>query len=212
MRKVGEIMPKLIKPPEDKEKNILQSNIEYLCKIQGVSIKSLCASTKLSAYQYRQCRKNPGKYTYDNMDDLIEVCVKLMANENYTPEQVREHLKTTLPGLNYWKRYAQLGGEDNFDKFKAQIIDEFNALNIEGMPEVKSLNTLEGSFVNLEYTLPNGKTVKFLDDNSTYLGNQLECEFGGDRCFGIIANMDFLLVCTYEENGENPELVIYKKR
>ena len=32
------------------------------------------------------------------------------------------------------------------------------------------------------------------------------------RCFGIAANMDFLLVCTYEENGENPELVIYKKR
>ena len=32
-----------------------------------------------------------------------------------------------------------------------------------------------------------------------------------DRCFGIIANMDFLLVCTYEESGENPELVILKK-
>ena len=44
-----------------------------------------------------------------------------------------------------------------------------------------------------------------------YLGSQLESEFGG-RCFGIAANMDFLLVCTYEENGENPELVIYKKR
>ena len=47
---------------------------------------------------------------------------------------------------------------------------------------------------------------------ATYLGNQLECEFGGNRCFGIAANMDFLLVCTYEENGENPELVVYKKR
>ena len=54
--------------------------------------------------------------------------------------------------------------------------------------------------------------VKFLDDNATYLGNQLECEFGGNRCFGIVCNMDFILICTYEENGENPELVIYKKR
>ena len=36
--------------------------------------------------------------------------------------------------------------------------------------------------------------------------------FGGGRCFGLVANMDFLLVCTYEENGENPELVLYKKR
>ena len=71
---------------------------------------------------------------------------------------------------------------------------------------------LSGSFINSEYTLPNGEKVKFLDDKQTYLGNQLECEFGGNRCFGIAANMDFLLVCTYEENGANPELVIYKKR
>lgn len=69
-----------------------------------------------------------------------------------------------------------------------------------------------GGYVDLEYRLPNGKTVKFLDDNATYLGNQLEGEFGGDRCFGIVANMDFILICTYGENGENPELVIYKKR
>ena len=62
----------------------------------------------------------------------------------------------------------------------------------------------------MEYTLPNGEKVKFLDDKQTYLGSQLESDFG--RCFGIVANMDFLLVCTYEENGENPELVIYKKR
>ena len=80
------------------------------------------------------------------------------------------------------------------------------------MPKVTELNALIGSFVNLEYPLPNGKTVKLLDDNATYLGNQLECEFGGDKCFGIIANMDFLLVCTYEENGENPELILYNKR
>lgn len=47
---------------------------------------------------------------------------------------------------------------------------------------------------------------------ATYLCNQLECEFGGERCFGIASNMDFLLVCTYEENGESPELLICKKR
>ena len=40
---------------------------------------------------------------------------------------------------------------------------------------------------------------------------QLESEFGG-RGFGIATNMDFLLVCTYEENEKNPELVICKKR
>ncbi|GAA6272650.1 hypothetical protein [Anaerostipes hadrus] len=35
---------------------------------------------------------------------------------------------------------------------------------------------------------------------------------GGDRCFGILADMDFIIICTYEKDGENPELLIYKKR
>ena len=74
------------------------------------------------------------------------------------------------------------------------------------------LNALVGKYVNLEYTLPNGGKVKFLDDQTTYLGNQLESEFGENRCFGVLANMDFILVSTYDEGGENPELVIYKKR
>ena len=91
-------------------------------------------------------------------------------------------------------------------------MDEFNDLHIDGMPKVEKLNALVGKYINLAYRLPNGETVKFLDDRATYLSNQLECEFGGDRCFSIAANMDFLLVCTYEENGKNPELVVYKKR
>lgn len=85
-------------------------------------------------------------------------------------------------------------------------------LHIEGLPEVKKLNALVGKYVNLAHPLPNGKTVQFLDDDTTYLGNQLESEFGGDRCFGILASMDFLIICTYEKDGINPELVLYKKR
>ena len=76
---------------------------------------------------------------------------------------------------------------------------------------MEKLNALVGGYVNLEYTLPNGSTAKFLNDSATYLGNQLESETG-DRCFGIAANADFILICTYEQDGANPELVIYKKR
>lgn len=115
--------------------------------------------------------------------------------------------------LDFWKQYVGVGGKEKFEEFKQQLIEEVNTLlHVEGLPEVKDLNVLSGSFINLEYRLPNGEVVKFLDDKATYLGNQLECEFGGDRCFGIAANMEFLLVCSYEENGENPELVVYKKR
>ena len=108
--------------------------------------------------------------------------------------------------LDIWK----LGDKEKFEEIKAQLISEFNTLlHIEGLTKVEDLNVLPGEFVNLEYTLPNGEKVKFLDDNATYLGNQLE---GESKCYGIVANMDFLLVCTYEENGENPELVMYRKR
>ena len=115
--------------------------------------------------------------------------------------------------FDFWRQYANLGGKEKLEEFKKQIIHEFNTLlHIEGLPKVEDLNVLSGSFINLEYRLPNGQRIKFLDDNATYLGNQLECAFGGDRCFGIAANMDFLLVCTYGENGADPELVVYKKR
>ena len=114
--------------------------------------------------------------------------------------------------LDIWKEYVKIGGKEKLKEFKSQLIDEFNALlKKEGLPKVENLNVLSGEFINMEYTLPNGNIVKFLDDKQTYLGSQLESGLGG-RCIGIAANMDFLLICSYEENGEKPELIIYKKR
>lgn len=153
-----------------------------------------------------------GTYTYNDMDDLIDVCVKHMVGENFTEEQARSYMKEILPQLDYWKRYDELSDNGQFEEFKKKLIYEINELHIEGMPKVEKLNALVGKYVNITYRLPNGESVKFLDDNKTYLGNQLECEFGGERCFGIVADMDFLLVCTYDEDGQNPELVTYKKR
>lgn len=114
--------------------------------------------------------------------------------------------------LDFWQRYAELGGQEGFEQFKQQLANEFNALHIEGLPQVEELNVLTGSYINLEYTLPTGVKTKLLNDHATYLGNQLPCLFGGSRCFGLAASMQFLMVCTYEANGEDPELVLYKKR
>ena len=93
-----------------------------------------------------------------------------------------------------------------------QLIREINDLHIPSLPKVEKLNALVGSYVNLAYPLPSGEKVRFLNDGTTYLGNQLESEFGGDRCFGILAGMDFILICTYAAEGADPELVLYKKR
>ena len=153
-----------------------------------------------------------GTYTYSDMDDLINVCVRHMVNDDFSEEQAHAYMEQLLPTLDYWKRYEELSDNGQFEEFKKQLIDEINDLHIEGMPKVERLNALVGRYVNLEYRLPNGQTVKFLDDQATYLGNQLEPEFGGERCFGVLANMDFILVCTYGAEGADPELVLYKKR
>ena len=153
-----------------------------------------------------------GTYTYSDMNELIEVCVSNKTNESYTEEQARAYLKQVLPTLDYWKRHEELGDGGQFEALKKQLIDEINALHVEGMPKLEKLNALVGSYVNLSYPLPGGQTARFLNDRMTYLGNQLEPEDGGDRCFGVLANADFILVCTYGCGGADPELLLYKKR
>ena len=194
---------------------LLGSPRKLICQCCGMPLEDSSISKEPDGFfneEYCKWCYADGEYMYHDMDDLIDVCVGHMANEQFTPEQVRAYLKNMLPKLDYWKQYKNLAGVEKFAEFKRKLMDEINALHVKGMPKVEKLNALVGGYVNLEYRLPNGQLVKFLDDGVTYLGNQLECEFDGSRCFGIAANMDFILVCTYEENGENPELVIYKKR
>ncbi len=112
-------------------------------------------------------------------------------------------------------RYIEIGGKNSFEELKKELIKEFNNLKIEGMGIISDLYPLNGSFINEEYYLPNGNKVKFLNDDEIYLGNQIECEFNDSevkKCFGIVANMSFLLVSLYEEDGKNSEIIIYKKR
>ena len=162
---------------------LLGSPHQLICQCCGMpledSIISHNSDGSLNEDYCKWCYAD-GTYTYSNMDDLVEVCVKNMVNEHFSEDQARSYMESILPKLDYWKRYEQLSDNGQFDKFKAQLIDEINALGIEGMPKLEKLNALVGSFVNLEYRLPNGSIAKFLDDEKTYLGNQLESEFGGD--------------------------------
>ena len=112
-------------------------------------------------------------------------------------------------------KYILTGGKESYEAFKVQLINEINSLDIQGMPKIVELFPLNGSFVNLSYPMPNGKAVQFLDDNDIYLGNQIESEFNNGeivRCFGILANMNFILISEYGANGDNPEIIVYKKR
>lgn len=64
---------------------------------------------------------------------------------------------------------------------------------------------------DLEYPLVNGTTIRFLKDKDIYLGNQVE-KTDSDRCYGVVADEGFILVCEYGCNGAEPEIVLYKRR
>ena len=188
---------------------------QLICQCCGMPLEdSIISKEKDGALNEEYCKwcYADGTYTYSDMDELIDVCIPHMIKEGFTEEQARAFMKDNLPKLDYWQRYEQLSDDGEFEAFKKQLIEEINELHINGMPKVDKLNALVGSYVNLAYPLPSGTEVKFLNDETTYLGNQLESEFGGERCFGILAGTDFILISTYEAEGKNPELVLYKKR
>ncbi len=194
---------------------LLGSPRQLICQCCGMPLEDASISRERDGFfneEYCKWCYADGEYMYHDMDDLIEVCVNNMASEQFPSERARAHMRELLPRLDYWKNHTNLAGAGEFAAFKKQLTEEINALCIEGMPKAEKLSALVGGYINMEYRLPNGKTVKFLDDGATYLGTQLVHEKDGSRCFGIAANADFILVCTYEENGANPELVIYKKR
>lgn len=102
------------------------------------------------------------------------------------------------------------GGFEAFNKAKRDLIDEFNSLGIEGL-HIDDLNLLNGFYVNLEYPISNGESIKLLCDNNIYWGNQIEIA-SSERCYGIVADDKYMLVCEYGCGGADPEIIMYKKR
>ena len=194
---------------------LLGSPEQLICQCCGMPLEDKILSRNKDGSineNYCQWCYADGVYTYSSMEDLIDVCVGHMVSENVSEEQARSYMQQILPKLDYWKRYEELSDGGEFEAFRQQLIGEINDLHVDGMPRVDKLYALVGKDVNLEYRLPGGNRVKFLDDGTTYLGNQLEPEFGGERFFGVLASMDFILVSTYGKDGTDPELVLYKKR
>lgn len=48
-----------------------------------------------------------GKYTYSDMDSLIDFCAGHMASENWPEAQVRAYMAERLPKLDHWKKPAE---------------------------------------------------------------------------------------------------------
>ena len=108
--------------------------------------------------------------------------------------------------------YIKAGGKEKYAEFKRKLLAEINLLlKANGIPETDALYELPGAFVNLKYSLPSGKAAKLLDDTKIDLGCQIEFADAG-ICYGVVADTNFILVCSYSVNGSGAELIAYQKR
>ena len=101
-------------------------------------------------------------------------------------------------------------GTAALSELKEKLITTCKLLNIPDMEQLTELHALKGSFANIEYVLPNGQTVKFWDDNRIYLGNQLHKK-NSDRCYGIVADENYLMVSEYGNYGSDAEIIVFKQ-
>ena len=90
---------------------LLGSPRDLVCQCCGMPLEDSNISKETDGFfneEYCKWCYADGEYTYDNMDDLIDFCADHMANEHFTPEQVRAYMRDMLPKLNYWKKYTEL--------------------------------------------------------------------------------------------------------
>ena len=108
--------------------------------------------------------------------------------------------------------YIKVGGLDAYQAFKQKLLSEVNALlAAEGLGTVGGLVELVGQYVNLPYVLPSGEKAKLLDDKNVYLGALIEMADVGLSC-GVVADETFILICSYGRDGQEPELIVYRRR
>ena len=102
------------------------------------------------------------------------------------------------------------GGFEEFKKLKKTLIEEFNALEIQGL-QVNDLNLLNGFCINREHRLPNRQSIKLFDDACVYWGNQIEIP-DSDRFYGVAADDKYLLVCESGRSSTESQIVAYIRR
>lgn len=51
-----------------------------------------------------------------------------------------------------------------------------------------------------------------IPEGSGYLSGKSGGKAGSERCYGVVAEETFLLVCEYGRHGERPELVMFRRR
>ena len=90
---------------------LLGSPRQLICQCCGMPLDDSTISKEPDGtFNEEYCKwcYTDGKFTYDNIDDLIALCVEHMSNENRAAEQVRGYMADMLPKLNHWKTQEKI--------------------------------------------------------------------------------------------------------
>lgn len=90
---------------------LLGSPRQLICQCCGMPLDDSTISKEPDGtFNEEYCKwcYTDGKFTYDNIDDLIAFCVAHMSNENWSAEQVRGYMADMLPKLNHWKTQEKI--------------------------------------------------------------------------------------------------------
>jgi len=160
------------------------------------------------------CYKD-GAFTGDfTMEEMADFCTQFVVEynrntgQNLTRKEYKQLLLHFYPDLKRWRLPADKLPHA-MSPIKQQLIEEVNALGINDLPKINNLFVLQGSFINMEYTI-NGNKVKLLDDNTSYWGTQVEKADG--RCYGVACDEHYILVSEYGKDGADATLVMMKRR
>lgn len=85
---------------------LLGSPKQLICQCCGMPLDDAAISKEPDGTfneEYCQWCYNDGKFTYDDMETLIDFCVNQFASEQFPAEQIRANMEERLPKLNYWK-------------------------------------------------------------------------------------------------------------
>ena len=105
--------------------------------------------------------------------------------------------------------YIKKNGLEAYREFKARLKDEINGLmKAEGLPTVDGTFELQGKTVNLQYAFKNGEKVKFLNDSDVYIGGMVAYN---NAFYGVVTDGNVIIISKFGD-GENAELLVYKKR
>ena len=85
---------------------LLGSPKQLICQCCGMPLDDAAISKEPDGTfneEYCQWCYNDGKFTYDDMETLIDFCVNQFASEQFPADQIRASMEERLPKLNYWK-------------------------------------------------------------------------------------------------------------